>query len=342
MFSYVIILKNFLPKINMPRSARLDASGTLHHVIIRGIERRRIVDDDHDRHAFVDRMGELSSSLITHIYAWALMTNHAHILLRSGTAGISAYMRRLLTGYAVNYNRRHRRYGHLFQNRYKSIVCEEEIYFKELVRYIHLNPLRAGLVNTLPKLDWYRWCGHALVLGRRRNSWYAREDVLRWFGKAEKESARNYRNFVKSGIELGSQPHLVGGGLIRSAGGWFEVKALRRIGDRQASDERILGDGSFVERVTQEMEITKKCRLLASDRLSTARELIADICEKRSIAVQALQNGSRVRSVSKVRSELSWILVNEQGLSFAETARQLGVSTSAIAKCIDRHVKKIH
>jgi REP-associated tyrosine transposase len=322
----------------MPRSARLDTPGTLHHVIIRGIERRRIVDDDHDRHAFVDRMGDLSGKLETPVCAWALMTNHAHILLRSGPAGLSAFMRKLLTGYAVNYNRRHHRHGHLFQNRYKSIVCEEDTYFMELVRYIHLNPLRAGLVDTLPKLDWYRWCGHAFVLGRRRHSWYARNDVLRWFGKTEKESARIYRDFVKNGIELGSQPHLVGGGLIRSAGGWFEVKALRRIGDRQASDELILGGGAFVKRVTREMEMTKKYRLLASDRLSTATDLIADICKKKSISVIALQTGSRLRSVSKVRAELACLLVNEQGLSFAETARQLGVSTSAIAGCIDRHV----
>ncbi len=128
----------------MPRQARLDAPGTLHHVIVRGIGKRGIVDDRKDRGNFVSRMGEIASDTGTEIYAWALMTNHAHILLRSGTFGLSRYMRRLLTGYAISYNLRHHRHGHLFQNRYKSIVCEEETYFLELVRYIHLNPLRAG------------------------------------------------------------------------------------------------------------------------------------------------------------------------------------------------------
>ncbi len=139
----------------MPRGARLDTPGTLHQVIVRGIERRNIVDDDQDRQNFVVRLGRVAAESHTAIYAWALMGNHAHVLMRSGPGGIAAFMRRILTGYAISYNRRHRRYGHLFQNRYKSIICEEEAYFTELVRYIHLNPLRAGIVDTLARLDRY-------------------------------------------------------------------------------------------------------------------------------------------------------------------------------------------
>lgn len=323
----------------MPRSARLDTPGTLHHVIIRGIERREIVDDDADRNAFVERLGRLSTDLETPIYAWALMTNHAHILLRSGRAGLSTFMGKLLTGYAMRYNRRHRRHGHLFQNRYKSIVCEEDSYFMELVRYIHLNPLRARLVDTLAKLGWYRWGGHSCVVGRRKHSWFARDYVLRSFGATEREGLRNYQNFVKKGIELGSQPHLVGGGLIRSAGGWSAVKALRRIGDRQASDERILGSGRFVDEITGQVDLERKYRLLASDRLEKAFELIVRMCKKQSIPLEALQGGSRLRAVSKLRSELALLLVKEQGLSMAESARQLGVSTAAIAKIISRNQK---
>jgi len=102
----------------MPRQARLDAPGTLHHVIIRGIEKRKIVDNEEDRKLFVDRMGALAEETGTEIYGWALLTNYAHILLHSGLGGLPKYMRRFLTGYALNYNRRHRRYGHVFQNRY--------------------------------------------------------------------------------------------------------------------------------------------------------------------------------------------------------------------------------
>ena len=119
----------------------------------------------------------------TSIYAWALLTNHAHILLRSSEIGLSGFMRRLLTGYAISYNRRHRRWGHLFQNRYKSIICDEDAYFTELVRYIHLNPLRAKLVKSLTQLDRYRWSGHGVFMGKIKNEWQYPNYVLRWFGQ---------------------------------------------------------------------------------------------------------------------------------------------------------------
>ena len=183
----------------MPRQARLDAPGTLHHVIIRGIEGRKIVDDDRDRQDFIFRMGSIALETETSIYAWALMTNHAHILLRSGESGLSRYMRRFLTGYAISYNLRHSRHGHLFQNRYKSIVCEEDPYFKELVRYIHLNPLRATLVETIAKLDSYRFCGHSVLIGRVKNDWQDRDYVLKWFGQKEGEAISAYRRFIKKG-----------------------------------------------------------------------------------------------------------------------------------------------
>ena len=109
----------------MTRLARLDAPGVVHHVIIRGIERRKIFLDEKDCQDFVERLGDLLLDTGTKCYAWALLTNHAHFLLRTGQVGLADLMRRLLTGYAVRFNRRHRRHAHLFQNRYKSIVCQE-------------------------------------------------------------------------------------------------------------------------------------------------------------------------------------------------------------------------
>jgi putative transposase len=135
--------------MGMPRVARLDTPCLLHHVMIRGIERRKIFNDDHDRENFIERLSILLPEAKTRCYAWSFLSNHAHFLLRSGPAGIAALMRRLLTGYAVSYNRRHKRHGQLFQNRYKSIICQEDVYLQELVRYIHLNPLRANIVIDL-------------------------------------------------------------------------------------------------------------------------------------------------------------------------------------------------
>lgn len=137
----------------MPRKSRIDAPGALHHIIVRGIELSLIFRDDDDRNHFLERLGKLLRETQTPCLAWALIPNHFHLLLKTGQVPIATLMRRLLTGYAVYFNHRYRRHGHLFQNRYKSILCEEDVYLLELVRYIHLNPLRAGIVKKLENGD---------------------------------------------------------------------------------------------------------------------------------------------------------------------------------------------
>jgi len=320
----------------MPRQARLDAPGTLHHVILRGIEKRNIVSNRKDKEDFVSRMGQLAAETDTAIYAWVLMSNHAHILIRSSAFGLSRYMRRFLTGYAIAYNLRHHRYGHLFQNRYKSIVCEEDTYFQELVRYIHLNPLRAGLVKDMRELDKYLWCGNSVLMGKVKNRWQDRDYVLRWFGRREGEAKKAYRMFMQKGVSLGRRPELVGGGLIRSMGGWSQVKSLRRLGMRDMFDERILGSGEFVERVITEAEEKLKYEFPSHEGMDKVQGCIQLICAERDINVKELAAGSRRRHISEIRSQIAVRLVEEYGVSLAETARQLGVSTSAICKIIKR------
>ena len=167
----------------MPRQARIDAPGALQHIIIRGIERRTIFKNDTDREDFIDRLGNLLQETETACYAWAFMTNHVHLLLRTGATSISTVMRRLLTGYAVSFNRRHRRYGHLFQNRYKSILCEKDPYLKQLVGCIHLNPFRAGIVETVQALRTYPFSGHCALMGKKDIFWQNTAYVLALFGK---------------------------------------------------------------------------------------------------------------------------------------------------------------
>ena len=211
----------------MPRLSRLDAPGVLHHIIIRGIERRKIFRDDKDKDNFIDRLFILLPETQTACYAWAFMSNHAHFLFRSGSAGISTLMRRLLTGYAIYFNRRYHRHGPLFQNRYKSIVCQEDMYFKELVRYIHLNQLRAKIVSDIKGLNKYPYTGHSILMGKKKHKWCDTEYVFSYFGKKVTDARKRYLLYIKKGIDQGRRPELVGGGLIRSLGGWSAVKRLR-------------------------------------------------------------------------------------------------------------------
>ena len=249
----------------MPRQARLDAPGVLQHVMARGIERRKIFWDDKDRSSFLERLAVILEETQTQCYAWALIPNHFHLLLRTGPTPLSKVMRRLMTGYAVTFNHRHRRAGHLFQNRYKSVVCEEDPYLLELIRYIHLNPLRAKIVVDLKALDKYVWTGHSILIGKQKNPLISDtvpinnnekllaevtiEDVLKHFGKRLKDARQNYHRFVEKGIKQGRREDLQGGGLIRSSGGDKAGLLGLKKEDREKSDQRILGSGGFVERV---------------------------------------------------------------------------------------------
>ena len=304
-------------------------------MMIRGIEKSPIFKDDQDRQDFVSRTGRVAQETGTKILAWVLMNNHVHLLFFSGPSGISEFMRRLLTGYALRYNRRHRRNGHLFQNRYKSIVCEEESYLLELVRYIHLNPLRAAVVKSMGELDHYPWSGHAVLVGKRKNAWQEREYVLQHFHVKEEKAVRAYRRFMDEGKDQGHRPELVGGGLTRSLGGWSQVLPLE--GSRQITEQhdgRILGSEKFATEIIKEADKKVRRYLRAGEMKASIDDAIKEICSKEGIAEQELRMGVRIRKYSRVRAKISYYLSHEFGVSRAEIARQLGVCTSAIAKAI--------
>ncbi len=182
----------------MPRTARLDVPYVLQHVMARGIEGRDLFHDKKNREEFLRRLSELMKEGRGQLLAWSLMPSHFHLLFRPFKMPLSTIMRRLLTGYAVWYNRRYARKGHLFQNRYKSIVVEEDPYFLELVRYIHLNPVRGGILSNLSELDRYPYTGHAVIMGHRRFSCQDTNDVLKWFGTSVREARRSYHGFVEA------------------------------------------------------------------------------------------------------------------------------------------------
>jgi hypothetical protein len=239
-------------------------------------------------------------------------------------------MRKLLTGYVVNFNRRHKRYGHLFQNRYKSIICEDDPYLLELTRYMHLNPLRTGIVDSLDNLNEYPWTGHATIMGRVERDWQDTDTVLAYFGKRRKEALGRYERFIEDGISQGSRPELVGGGLVRSTGGWSEVLSLRRKGIKVASDDRILGSSDFMQRLLSEAEEKEKETLRLSLKLPDLRSLAREIVTGERIGENELRSGTRKRDVVRAKRVFCQVAVKKIGYSGAEVARFLGVTTSAV------------
>jgi len=320
----------------MPRKSRIDAPGALHHIIARGIERCDIFKDNTDRNNFLDRLGIIFPETSTRCFAWALLPNHFHLLLKTGAVPIATVMRRLLTGYAVSFNRRHRRYGHLFQNRYKSILCQEDAYLLELVRYIHLNPLRAEIVADMDGLDTYTFCGHAVMMGRATNIWQDFQWVLKLFGRRLKNARQSYRTFVQKGIMLGRRGDLTGGGLVRSAGGWTAVKAMRRLEKPQKADERILGDGNFVEQaLAQAQEQIEKKYVLQANGYDLDK-VASRVSKVMGLELSGVWAQGRERKRVEARSLLCYWAVREVGLTMTQLSKRLHLSLSAVSLAVKR------
>jgi putative transposase len=320
----------------MPRKSRIDAPGALHHIIARGIDRRQIFKSDEDRTHFLSRLGDILTETKTACYAWALIPNHFHLLLRTSHISISTTMRRLLTGYAMWYNRRHRRYGHLFQNRYKSILCQEDVYLLELVRYIHLNPLRAGLVPDLKTLDRYPYSGHSVLMAKINYDWQNTDKVLKLFGKKSGTARRIYQQFINKGIDQGKRKDLTGGGLIRSVGGWAALKALRAAKIFEKGDERILGDGDFVENVLKAANEAMERRYDLQARGFTLSKVASRVAEVLGVELKTVWAVGRHRKIVHARSLLCYWAVRELGVTMISLSRRLDLSVTAIGKSVIR------
>jgi putative transposase len=314
----------------MPRQARLDIPGLVYHVMARGIEGCQIFRTNKDRDSFLARLAEIVTDAGgPTIYAWVLLPNHFHLLIRPAQIHLSTIMQRLMTGHAVNFNKVHKRVGHLFQNRYKSIVVEEDPYFLELVRYIHLNPLRANIIGTMKELKKYRYSGHSAIMGQRPCLFQAADDVLLRFGDNRSLASKAYEVFVEAGIEQGTREDLRGGGLIRSAGGVFALLA-RGSDAHEAADERILGSGDFVESVLHSLELEQRSGL------HDVHEILAEIAGRSGLSEELILGPSKAQVVSKARIEFYERAQQEAGVSAAELGRITGRTHVAVIRALER------
>jgi hypothetical protein len=250
-------------------------------------------------------------------------------------------MRRLMTGYAVSFNLRYRRHGHLFQNRYKSILCQEEAYLTELVRYIHLNPVRARIVADVDALDRYPYTGHSVLMGFMKREWQDTRRVLSRYGETTEAARWNYRQFVQEGVALGRRSDLVGGGLLRSAGGWDAVKAMRKAGVFEKSDERILGDGSFVEEVlaAAEEQLEQKTRLRVQG--VDLDKVAAWVSELMDLEPEQIGRPGKERRRVNARSLYCYWAVRELGISQSALSRKLGLSVTGVGQSVKRGEKLV-
>src|SRR3989440_11173399 len=183
----------------MARKTRAEVEGGLYHVITRGNNRRRIFDSPSDYGKFLALLAAQKIKLPFFLYAYCLMTNHVHLLIERQKDSVGQIMHRVLTGYSQYYNRRYQRVGHLLQGRHKAILCQSDQYLAQLVRYIHLNPVRARMVSSPDK---YEFSGHRAYLGMPSIGIVDVDPVLRHFGVKKALAREHYREFVMAGAKL--------------------------------------------------------------------------------------------------------------------------------------------
>jgi len=320
----------------MPRTGRLHIPGGCFHIYGRGLEKRCIFQHDVDKRDILSRFGKLLQKTNSQCLAWALMSNHYHFLIRAGASPLEKLMAPVLGGFASSYNRRHDRCGYVFQNRFASILCDERNYLLELIRYIHLNPFTAGMVDNFDELGRYPWTGHAGILGHYRQDWHSTDEVLAHFGTSKSTAIKNYLEFTHAGLDAPGRDNLSECGLVRSYCGWETISRLREDHKVRIGDERILGDSAFVERALREDELTIESRSRLNRLGCNLEWLIKAVCDHFCISESELMKKSRGNGISKAKAMICHCGTRKLGLKAREIAGRLGISQPAVSKWIGK------
>ncbi|MCK5493307.1 MAG: transposase, partial [Candidatus Omnitrophica bacterium] len=307
----------------MSRQARIDYPGAFHHVIGRGIEHKDIFKEEADKRSFLKRIKNQLDMSSMQCYAWCIMDNHFHLLLQTGGTRLAEFMSRILTGYAVYYNKVHKRSGYLFRNRYKSIVCDKDEYMLSLIRYIHLNPVKAKVI-VLEELCEYLWTGYNEIIEGKGNGVIDRKEVLSYFDNNEKQAVESYRKFISEGKDL--KENYEGGGLIRSMGGLQELEK-RSKDEKDMYDERILGGGSFVEEVFAQLDEKEKSRLS----IKGVKDLVGRLARYYKVEEKQIIK-SRTKCVREARQVFIYLGYEYLNKSLTELGQYIGIGQTAASK----------
>ena len=288
----------------MARRPRLFAPGLLYHVIVRGNQRRKTFLNEADYQAYLERLGRYRRKFGHTIQAYCLMPNHVHLLVESAHEPLAKFMQGLQQSYSQYFNLRHGKTGHVFQGRYKAIVCQQDEYLLQLIRYIHLNPVRAGMVK---EPDQYLYSGHrAYMEGKATEVIDPRKVLALMGGKA------GYRGFIGNGMKEGHKEE------------YYDVE-----------DQRFLGAEGFGEKLQDEHEEPRAKKRRPLDKV------VEDLCDEVEIDATELKSANRSWVVSKARTMIGYVLVRRQGYPLGEVARYFARDAATVGTLIGRLTERI-
>jgi putative transposase len=291
----------------MPRKPRLHVPGGLYHVILRGNDRQDVFFTPADRSLFYDLLSEGVIRFGYRVHAFCLMTNHVHLALQAGETPLSVGMQNLSFRYTRHINKTQGRVGHVFQGRYKAILVDQDAYGLALVRYIHLNPVRANMVRDPGA---YRWSSQRAYLGRERLSWLSTEWVLAQFATRLPTARSRFAAFVAAGKEEGHSSVYYGG----------------------ETDNRVVGEDDFVKAATK--------RPSRSGKTPTLRALIDYVCRLQGLDSKGLIAPGRVRQAAQARTLIAWLAVQSRAATLEEIARRFNRSPSTFSHLVTRLEKR--
>jgi putative transposase len=292
----------------MPRKPRLHVPGGLYHVILRGNNRQTIFFDDDDRLHW-ETLIELGLDRYSHrIHAYCWMTNHVHMAIQCHERPLSGFMRFVASQYSRATNKKMRRTGHLFERRHRAIIVQADTYLLELIRYIHLNPLRAGLVDSI---DDYPWSSHQAYLSGIPRPWLTLDWALSVFGESQQYARQQYTRFVQTECPTAIRKQFHAG---------------------SEDDHRILGDDGFIASLQLEP--------IAPPARQTLTELTGTICRKHGVSVADLKSSSRERRYATIRAEVGLAAVEDGIASNAELARYFNRNQSGMSRAINQQRRK--
>ena len=295
----------------MARKPRLHVDGGVYHVMLRGNAGQEIFFDDEDRYHLYLLLQEGISRYGHRIHGFCLMSNHLHVAVQVRDEPLSRIMQNLSFRYTRWVNRKQKRIGHLFQGRYKAILVEEDSYLLELVRYIHLNPVRAKMVRQ-PSV--YRWSGHRCYLGKEELPWLYTEWVLSQFGKRINTCRQRYEEFVRAGFGEGYREEFHGGG----------------------EDHRVLGNDRFVEKMLE----TQLCQPYKRNHISMER-LVRSVCKEYNLKDADLTSASRNRTASEARQIIGWLALKSDNITLTQVAQYFGRDVTTLSRGVKRMEEKM-
>lgn len=286
----------------MSRHPRVHAEGLLYHVMARGNDGRRIFTKDADYQAFLDGLAAVRKRYPFYLYAYVLMPNHFHLLLEVQEHSTSRLLQSLLTGYVRWFNRTHGRRGHLFQGRYKAIVCDRDNYLLELVRYIHLNPVRAKIVKWPGE---WAWSGHGEYLGKEKRRLIDAGPV-----REELKTIARYEAFIRDGLKEEYRPE------------WHP-------GDQAP----FLGPERFVKKLSKEKRSPPLLRGL------TLESLLRNVAKRTGLNAERLRRRGRTAKLVKARDRFISEAVLEQGYLGSEVAEFLDCHPSNVSRAVQKRLE---